>query len=86
MVVIVTSCVSQLLSERKPCFEVGENLVVLNMPANRRAKLGQIQGGLQRAIKESTNNFLLFYALKMELFRVFTLSDYKRPTFKNFTL
>ena len=45
----------------------------------RRAKLGQIQGGLQRAIQDSTKGglqyFFTFYALKMELFRVFTLSD-----------
>ena len=45
----------------------------------RRAKLDQIQGGLQRAIQDSTkggcNNFFNFYALKLELFRVFALSD-----------
>ena len=46
------------------------------------AKLGQIQGGgLQRAIQDSTKGggrvaiFFSFYALKIELFRVFTLSD-----------
>ena len=43
------------------------------------AKLGQIQGGLQRAIQDSTKGglqyFFTFYALKIELFRVFTLSD-----------
>ena len=46
---------------------------------NRRAKLGQIQGGLQRSIQDSTKGglqyFFTFYALKIELFRVFTLSD-----------
>ena len=46
---------------------------------SRRAKLGQIQGGLQRALQDSTkggcNNFFTFYPLKIELFRVFTLSD-----------
>ena len=56
----------------------------------RRAKLGQIQGCCRGPSKNrprgGCNNFLLFYALKMELFGVFTLSDYKRPTFKNFTL
>ena len=32
------------------------------------------------------NIFYTFYALKIEFFLVFTLSDWKRPTFKNFTL
>ena len=51
----------------------------LSISEVRRAKLGQIQGGLQRAIKDSTKGglqyFFTFYALKIELFRVFTLSD-----------
>ena len=45
----------------------------------RRAKLGQIQGGLQRATQGSTkggyDNVFNFYALKISLFRVFTLRD-----------
>ena len=47
----------------------------------RRAKLGQIQGELQRAIQDLTkggaccNNFFTFYALEIELFRVITLSN-----------
>ena len=45
----------------------------------RRAKLGQIQGGLQRAIQDLTkggcNIFFTFHVLKIELFKVFTLSD-----------
>ena len=43
----------------------------------RRAKLGQIQGGLQRAsqIRQILQYFFTFYALKISLFRVFTLSD-----------
>ena len=47
----------------------------------RRAKLGQIQGGgLQRASQDSTKGggvaiIFYFYALKISLFRVFTLSD-----------
>ena len=45
----------------------------------RRAKLGQIQGGLQKANKDLTKGglqiFYPFYALKISLFRVFTLSD-----------
>ena len=45
----------------------------------RRAKLGPIQGGLQRASQDSTKGvvatFFTFYALKISLFRVFTLSD-----------
>ena len=45
----------------------------------RRAKLGQIQVGLQRAIQNSTKAglqfFFNFYALKIKLLRVFTLSD-----------
>ena len=53
-------------------------MLLLSSPL-RRAKLGQIQGGLQRAIQDSTkggcNNLFTFYALKIELCRVFTLSD-----------
>ena len=61
------------------------------MHINRRAKLGQIQGGLQGASQDSTKGgvagasqdstkgglqiFFTFYALKISLFRVFTLSD-----------
>ena len=49
------------------------------VPPVRRAKLGQIQGGLQRAIQDSTKGglqyFFTFYALKIELFGVFTLRD-----------
>ena len=45
----------------------------------RRAKLGQIQGGLQRANQDSTKGglqyFKTFYALKISLIRIFTLSN-----------
>ena len=43
----------------------------------RRAKLGQIQGELQRPIQDSTKGgvAIFFYALRIELFRVFTLND-----------
>ena len=48
----------------------------------RRAKLGQIQGGVAEArgpakIRQRgvCNNFFTFYTLKISLFRVFTLSD-----------
>ena len=60
----------------------------------RHTKLGKVQGGggLQRTTQDLTrgggvgcNNFFNFYAIKMSLFRIFTLSDYKRLTFKNST-
>ena len=62
------------------CKEVERHLKSLtNLPDNsdsRRAKLGQIQGGLQRVSQDSTKGglqyFFTFYALKTELFRVFT--------------
>ena len=46
----------------------------------RRAKLGQIQGGGCRGPSKirqrgGCNIFFNFYELKIELFRVFTLSD-----------
>ena len=55
----------------KPTF--GDDLVRLVplMFSIRRAKLGQIQGGLQRVSQDST---IIFYALKISLFKVFTLS------------
>ena len=55
---------------------------------SRRAKLDKLQGGgggRSRASQDLTNanDFLNFYAIKISLFRVSTLSDQKRPTFKN---
>ena len=45
----------------------------------RRAKLDQIQGGLQRASQDRQRGvamiFFIFYSLKISLVRVFTLSD-----------
>ena len=45
----------------------------------RRAKLGQIQGGVEegqpRFDKGGVAIFITFYELKIELFRVFKLSD-----------
>ena len=50
----------------------------------RRAKLGKIQGGLQRASQDSTKGgpvAIFFYFL-----RVKNIMQLKRPAFKNFTL
>ena len=52
----------------------------LNYLIFRRAKLGQIQGGLQRASQDSTkggggcNNFFSFHALNVSHFTVVTLT------------
>ena len=52
---------------------------ILKYIVSRRAKLGQIQGGLQRASQVSTERgvaiMVYFYVLKISLFGVFTLSD-----------
>ena len=73
MIAIVHSIYSQ--SVHAPALDAGF----------RHAKLGQIQGGLQRAIQDSTKGglqyFFIFYALKIELFRVFTLSNRKKAYF-----
>ena len=47
--------------------------------SDRRAKLGKIQGGLQRGSQDLTKDlqsfFKIFYPIKIFTFRVFTLSD-----------
>ena len=51
-----------------------------------RPNSGGVAEGHPRFDKGGVAIIFTFYALKIELFRIFTLSDLKRPTFKNFTL
>ena len=55
-----------------------------NQARQTRPNSGGVAEGHPRFDKGGVAIIFTFYALKIELFRVITLSDLKRPTFKTF--